>query len=435
MFAHTSARQPKRHAAAAEVIPSTFRRMTVAVLAGLAAVMSMIAVMVSASAPAWADTAGPNTLAGLEKSLVILQTKWTGEIFVPASATSDGVAFWTKPLSAYTTCTGWFASKTGQIVTAGHCVDPAQGRKVLIESMLQDANATALTQTALVNWTVDGGTAGSPVGASVQAIQPPGVDGAVITSLTTVQVVDFKPTDNGDLALLQVPDMTKETPPLIVGNAAPQVGDPVTSIGFPGDVRDIGDQSQLARASFKSGTVSSLQVTPQGVAMIEVSDPLSGGMSGGPTVDNDGVVIGINDMSLNGDANFNFVTNTPDLRSFLLSHGVVLAAPAAPKSGINVLWYAIGGGVALLLALSVSALAVILRRKRRRPAAEDAASAQTVPAQVPAPPTSAGVILPPPIAANGYPSAPVNDGQAASVPSYPTDPATRNGVPVGNSAA
>ncbi|MBV9721767.1 MAG: trypsin-like peptidase domain-containing protein [Mycobacterium sp.] len=409
--------------------------MTIAVLAGLAAVMSMIAVMVSASAPAGADAAGTNTLAGLEKSLVILQTKWSGEILVPASATSDGVAFWTKPLSAFSTCTGWFASKTGQIVTAGHCVDPAQGRKILIQSFLQDANATGLTQTALVNWTVDGGTTGSPVVANVQAIQPPGVEGSVITSLTTVQVVDFKPTDNGDLALLQLPDATKETPPLIVGNAAPQVGDPVTSIGFPGDVRDIGDQSQLARASFKSGTVSSLQVTPQGVTMIEVSDPLSGGMSGGPTVDKNGAVMGINDMTLTGDANFNFVTNTPDLRSFLLSHGVVLAQPAAPKSGIDVLWYAIGGGVALLLALSASVLAVILRRKRRRAAAEDDASAQTVPAQVPAPPTSAGAIVPTPIAANGYPSVPVNDGQAATVPSYPTDPATRNGVPVGNSAA
>jgi S1-C subfamily serine protease len=170
--------------------------------------------------------------------------------------------------------------------------------------------------------------------------------------------------------------------------------------------------------------------------MIEVSDPLSGGMSGGPTVNKDGVVIGINDMSLTGDANFNFVTNTPDLRSFLLSHGVVLAAPVAPKSGINVLWYAIGGGVALLLALSASVLAVILRRKRRRPAAEDAAPDQAVPTQVPAPPTSAGVALPTPIAANGYPSAPVNDSQTVSVPSYPADPATRNGVPMaGNPAA
>ena len=200
-------------------------------------------------------------------------------------------------------------------------------------------------------------------------------------------------------------------------------------------VRDIGDQSQLARASFKSGTVSSLQVTPQGVTMIEVSDALSGGMSGGPTVDKNGVVMGINDMTLTGDANFNFVTNTPDLRSFLLSHGVVLAAPAAPKSGISMLWYAIGGGVALLLALSASVFAVILRRKRRRRAAENAAPAQTVPAQTPAPPVSAAATLPTPIAANGYPSAPVNDSQTATVPSYPADPAARNGVPVGNSAA
>ena len=311
-------------------------------------------------------------------------------------------------------------------MTAGHCVDPAMGRIDIIDSFLSEHNAAPdVVRDAEVNWKVEGLTTGSPVVANVQAIQPQGVDGATITTAATVQVVDFKPTDNGDVALLQLPNVTKETPPLIVANAAPQVGDAVTSIGFPGAMRDIADQSQLPRASFKSGSLSSQQVTPQGVTMLEVSDALSPGMSGGPTVNQDGRVVGINDKT-DGDANFNLITDTPDLRAFLVSHGVALPQPVAPKSGISMLWYVIGGTG---LVLGAVVLALILRRRKRHHAeAGDAASAQA--AEEPAPAA---------IVTNGSPPVPVNDGQAAPVPvdsgqsaqtpSHFADHSLRDGVP------
>jgi serine protease Do len=307
--------------------------------------------------------------ASLEKSIVFLQTKWSGFIQVPPGDDPDGQGFWTKKLTYYTTCTGWYASKQAHVVTAGHCVDPDQGREIILKHWLREQHAPNLTDKAMLNWQVEGENKGSPVGRSVTAIQPNGVDGATITSPTTVEVVDFKPTDNGDVALLHVPNLSKETPGMIVAQANPQVGDSVTSIGFPGDLQGIADQSQIAHASFKNGTVSSKQVTPEGVTMLEVSTALAGGMSGGPTVNKDNDVVGVNSRGLTTEANFNFITTTTDLKSFLLSHNVpLLQAAAQPKGTSNTMWYIIIGGVVVVLVLAGGlGLVLLLRRSPRSP--------------------------------------------------------------------
>ena len=247
---------------------STVGSATVLGTAILVAIIGAIAVMFTAALSASADAGNTNKLAGLEKSMVLLWTKWTGRIEVPAYASAGHTAGYTKDVSYYVTCTGWYVSKTAQIVSAGHCVDPTYGREVVLKAFLKENTAMNYLNDALANWHVEGATQGSPVDRFVEATQPQGVEGATITTPTTVQVVDFKPTDNGDVALLQVPNMAKETPPLAAATATPKLGEPVTSIGFPGELRAVADQSQIARASFKSGSVSSQQVTPQGVTKI-----------------------------------------------------------------------------------------------------------------------------------------------------------------------
>ncbi len=188
----------------------------------LAATLLGAAVVLTGAPTAFSDN-GSNT-ADLEKSIVYLQTKWTGFVQVPPSADAKGQGYWTDRVSYSTSCTAWYVSKTAELITAGHCVDPVQGREVILNGYLQDQKATDLTQDALANWHVEGDEQGSPVGRNVQAIQPQGVDGATITSSTTVQVVDFKATDAGDVALLHLPNMAKETPGLIVAQNAPESG-------------------------------------------------------------------------------------------------------------------------------------------------------------------------------------------------------------------
>jgi len=187
-----------------------------------------------------------------------------------------------------------------------------------------------------------------------------------------------------------VPNSAQETPALVIARKAPEVGEEVTSIGFPGDIQDITDQSQIARASFKNGTVSSRQVTPSGVVQIEVSSTLAGGMSGGPTVNKDEQVVGVNSNGLTRAANFNFITNTPDLRSFLQTHNVVLAEPPAPKSGgLGVVWYVIGAAALALLAAGGAALVILRRRRARTPEAGPALPGSTREGPAPGPVTAA----------------------------------------------
>lgn len=303
-------------------------------------------------------------LGDLEKSIVFLLTQWSGSILVPPSADAAGQGYWTEKLKFSVTCTGWYASATAQIVTAGHCVDPGQGRRVLLDGYLQEQKASDLKDNAYANWRVEGDMGGSPPDRSVRTIQPNGLDGTTITSPTTVEVVDVKAPEAGDIALLHVPNLSKQTPGLVIAQNSPKVGDSVTSIGFPGDLQDIADQSQIARASFKTGAVSSNQVTPSGVVQTEVSTELAPGMSGGPTVNKDGQVIGVNSRGLTTQAGFNFVTNTSDLRSFLLSHNVPLVQPpAAPNAEAGSAWYIIGGGIVLVVAGALGALVLLMRRR------------------------------------------------------------------------
>jgi serine protease Do len=349
----------------------------------LAAMVLGVAVVLT-GAPAASSDNGSQT-ASLEKSIVFLQTDWSGFIQVPPSADTTGQGYWTDKLKYSVTCTGWYVSKSADIVTAGHCADPGKGRQVIIDGYLADQKATNLTDQAYANWVVEGDQKGSPVGRSMRAIQPNGVDGATITSLTTVQVIDSKGPDSGDVALLHLPNMNKETPGLVVAQKAPQVGEQVTSIGFPGDIQDITDQSQIARASFKSGTVSSDQVTPSGVTQIEVSTELAPGMSGGPTVNKDGEVVGVNSNGLTKQAGFNFITYTPDLRTFLQSHNVALVQPPAPPSGgSSTLWYIIGG-IVVVLAVAAGLLLLLLRRRRTPQFAAAGAPMPSYPMQGPGP--------------------------------------------------
>ena len=142
-----------------------------------------------------------------------------------------------------------------------------------------------------------------------------------------MQLVDYRPFEQGDVALLKA-DVTG-TVPLPVTAADPTSGTSVTSVGFPGSVQSVVDASRV-RASFKTGSVSSQQISDQGVPRTEINADLSGGMSGGPTVDSLGNVVGVNSSKINGDQAFNFITDASDLHDWLTAKGVTLAGTNVP---------------------------------------------------------------------------------------------------------
>jgi serine protease Do len=328
-------------------------------------------------------TAAAEEVSDAEKSIVLVGVSWEGYVLHPDAT---GAPVWSDPVSVMTGCTGWFAAEDGHIVTAGHCVDPAEGRAAILQQFLTDNNALDLAPEAFANWPVEGLEQGSDPARIVQVVQPAAVESAVITDPITVQVVDYQPFADGDLALLKANGLPDATPALPIAAEPAAIGDPLTAIGFPDTVAAVTDVARI-RASFKSGTVSSSQVSPDGVAGTEVNADLSYGMSGGPTVNERGEVLGVNSFIALGETrNFNFITDAAALRTYLERLDVPLVptssatAPSgaiAPASrtdeagffdGIPIWTYAVAGvGLALAIGLSMMAL-------RRRPAPASAVS-------------------------------------------------------------
>ncbi|MGE0220036.1 trypsin-like peptidase domain-containing protein, partial [Mycolicibacterium sp.] len=233
--------------------------------------------------------------------------------------------------------------------------------------LLSAENAKNFLATANAEqWQVEGSRRGSLPDREVLVIQTESPS-RVVDEFVTAQVVDFQRFDDGDNALLKVP-ASKPLKPLVIANQAPRPGQSLTSVGFPGSVSRVVDRSRLQQPSFKSGTASSEQVKPSGAMSTEINADVSGGMSGGPTIDNDtGEVLGINSYGIVGESQaFNFITNAPELRSFLVKNGVTLAQsempeePATSESSFP-WWFLIG--VVVILGIAVLLVLVIRRKK------------------------------------------------------------------------
>jgi Trypsin-like peptidase domain len=279
----------------------------------------------------------PALLESLQPSIVGLVTIW--EEPVDPFTWDVEVIDPSKPkLPVMTICTGWFDSPT-TIATAGHCVDPAEGR---IAMHLQEGPVDPETGMPL------------PLDPSlpepertVWAFQPRELADAVLTSPVIVRVDDdFRSADEGDTAKLEVYGMPPAKP-LAIASDAPQIGQTVTSIGFPGLNIEVADGVDIAallsggkspgevlqesrlHPSSTSGTITAHQFW-DGVAVHQVSAPLAGGMSGGPTINSRGEVLGINSMGTVFGQPFNVITDTGMLREFL-GHDQAQPAPAAPS--------------------------------------------------------------------------------------------------------
>jgi hypothetical protein len=229
--------------------------------------------------------------------------------------------------TAISLCTGWFNTPT-TIVTAGHCVDPAEGR------LLLDEQAVTIDP-------VTGAFVVPPPGRpeprrTVYAFQPRELPGAVITAPTIVRVDDFRRATDGDTAKLEIHGLPPGRP-IPIAQTAPRLGEPVTSIGFPGlniDATDGVDidalidetknpaevlQDSRIQPVSTSGTITSRQYR-EGVALFQTNADLAFGTSGGPTVSSRGEVYGINSQitfALFEGGNFNIITDNGMLRDFL----------------------------------------------------------------------------------------------------------------------
>jgi serine protease Do len=269
-------------------------------------------------------------------SVVYVTTKWKGWVRL-----TSGHLLSRYPFYVSTTCSGFAASPDGYVVTAGHCVDDRSsdgGKGLLIKQALIElvqahrltlAEARALLQHAYMNWRVEGTQSGSPPDRVVDVYRTVAASGVPVSQPLQASVLSFSSLRTGDVALLKVVPPTPMAA-LAVAAQSPDNGTEVVSAGYPGSVAQVTDPKLMP--SFKEGSTSSAQ-TLNGVPFIEVSAAASPGMSGGPTVNLDGQVVGTVSFGPSGESQaFNFITDTSTVRALLARNGVPITLSAADQA-------------------------------------------------------------------------------------------------------
>ena len=108
-------------------------------------------------------------------------------------------------------------------------------------------------------------------------------------------------------------------------------------------VASAADPFTLSSSSFKDGAISSVKTVQGGLLTVyEVSAAVSGGMSGGPTVNLDGEVVGVNSFGIAGETQpFNFVRPAAQRAELLAGAGVdneVSETTTAYRDGLRAYW-------------------------------------------------------------------------------------------------
>lgn len=310
----------------------------------------------------------------VERATVWVDAVWKGEVEVSfADDTTE-----TFPAEAKTYCTGFVVSETGHIATAGHCVlyDESVRKKLLIDVIQSEKLAPTGGQFSAedinqLKWPVR--VEDTP---TIYIAQPSIIKDALFDNDGMIaQLIDAQDPEAGDNALLQVSGKDTSKAVLNVAMQAPKIRDDVTAVGFPGDTAS---QSVADRQSptFKEGTISAQVVSKKGVPQLQLDGELIGGMSGGPTLNAAGEVVGINSSSFTN-RNQSYISDTATFRTFLEKNGVKLTGapntqaasepqPAAvqptQQNNDNTPWplYIIGG---LVIAGLVGFIIYLLKRK------------------------------------------------------------------------
>ncbi|MCK8674418.1 trypsin-like peptidase domain-containing protein [Rhodococcus sp. HM1] len=251
----------------------------------------------------------------IRPATVYLEGTTTGWIRMP-----DGELFDTAPYQASWTCTGFVVNPDGWVATAGHCVDDV--RSMLLDAAFGDIYAANMDWApeelaAFVDgsFTVEGEKGGSDPTLEIAVLFGEGTSGTRLPA----NVIEYRPLEQGDVALLKV--QRDDLPAaLLATDDDVAIGTPVLSVGFPGSTEKVTDPS--LEPTNKSGKVSAKK-TSGTVPFYETDAALSGGMSGGPTVDLEGRVIGVNSFGPSGESQaFNFIAPSSGLEELLAARGI-----------------------------------------------------------------------------------------------------------------
>lgn len=242
------------------------------------------------------------------------------------------------PITLNWGCTGYVVNPDGWIGTAGHCVDPAEAKSAFLDEAVglakqgnyaylghhyfPDAVIRAYFLDHLKTESSDAtGATGTP-DRTVAVSWGQNVSGNAIGKGKPARVMTFQPFTKGDAALLKVNETNMNALLLVPGDTTVDVGTPIAAIGYSGTVSDVTDSDY--HPSIKTGTISSQKTVGGGlIPVYEIDAAVQHGMSGGPTVNENGQVIGTNSFTnASGDSNFNFVGTSQRMLEALASQGI-----------------------------------------------------------------------------------------------------------------
>ena len=173
-----------------------------------------------------------------------------------------------------------------------------------------------------------------------------------------------------DIAVLRLEEPTDKRTALEMREPEDSMlGDEVYAVGYP----LAADMTVQAVNSFSSGdaTVTTgsigrlLTESGTGRRLIQTDTAMSGGNSGGPLIDGNGAVLGINTAASDLDQNLFYAVSIGEILPMLDRNNIPYSLYSAAALGGNTMLY---GGIAAAVVVVVVLLVVVLARKKKKPA-------------------------------------------------------------------
>ncbi len=297
----------------------TWRRRWAAVAMAVAAVALVVTAAPAGSAQSQ-PTPEEKAAALARPALVFIETHWSG--YVRDLSPEGGIYNPPGRIEFSLRCSGFVVDPDGYIVTAGHCVDPAEAAFYFFDEVAfaRDVDYNEQIDYLADNGRVEGQLA-STEGGDREVFVQRGVAKSGLTDgeAMPARVVSLNTIDEGDVAVLKV-DRDKMASVELAPGSDVQIGTPILAIGYPGSVDYVADAT--FEPSNKDGKVSAKK-TSGGVPFYEISAAVSGGMSGGPVVDLEGRVVGLVSFGPAEEAQaFNFISTSTIINEALTRNGV-----------------------------------------------------------------------------------------------------------------
>ena len=258
-----------------------------------------------------------------QPSIAYIGITWTGYVYDKFNKMYLNHA---KPFKLSFQCTGYVVNPDGYIATAGHCVNPDEVKATFIQKAAQwaldngyYASSTLTLEDVLGfdDYVVQNADKKKTPDRNVTAAWGVSAGGVQTGKALPARVIKYQKFDDGDAALLKVEATNLNALPL--SDTQPEIGTEIVSIGYPANVDLVADQT--FDPSYKEGSISSKKTVSHGLSTVyEISAAVSGGMSGGPTVNTQSQVIGFNSFGINSQIEtqqFNFVRPVENIKELI----------------------------------------------------------------------------------------------------------------------